>query len=239
MSVISLVIDNRETKIKDVFSEEYVKYSNLYCGDVILYNGDTPVFVFERKTIPDLLASIKDGRYKGQKAKLAASFDACATYYIIEGCGRFECNDSVTKGVIINTLLRDKIGIFYTHDVKDTVQLLKDVYARYVKSPETYTCTSKEPNSDACAFQKTKKLTENTYINILCQVPGVSQKTALAIAKKYVSVGALVNQLGSLSHEERVVCLKNICTVDSKGNSRKIGEKIALNVLDVFFAMQV
>ena len=48
----------------------YIIYKNLDLGDIIIEYNDIPLIIIERKTIPDLLASIKDGRYKEQKKRI-------------------------------------------------------------------------------------------------------------------------------------------------------------------------
>ena len=63
-SQIELVIDNRERELKTFFSNySNVKFGNLDIGDIVFrYQGDIVVLI-ERKTIGDLISSIKDGRY--------------------------------------------------------------------------------------------------------------------------------------------------------------------------------
>ena len=68
------IIYNREIYIKEYFEQNKdgypsIEYENLNLGDIIIYFKETPIFIIERKTLPDLLASIKDGRYIEQKKK--------------------------------------------------------------------------------------------------------------------------------------------------------------------------
>jgi ERCC4-type nuclease len=66
-------IDHREhelikhvTYLKTNFSqynELQISVENLPLGDIILSNGSKEEVIIERKTINDLLSSIKDGRY--------------------------------------------------------------------------------------------------------------------------------------------------------------------------------
>ena len=70
-----IVIDTHESKLKDYFSShEHIKFQLLEVGDIII-KEEKPVLVIERKTLPDLYSSIKDGRWKEQKnADLQATF---------------------------------------------------------------------------------------------------------------------------------------------------------------------
>ncbi len=69
-------IDYREKDLRYEFallekSAEFNKYneeikitsSNLAIGDIAIENNDKEVVIIERKTLQDLAASIKDGRY--------------------------------------------------------------------------------------------------------------------------------------------------------------------------------
>lgn len=65
---MEFIIDNRETKAKQYFEKhEYTNARNLELGDFVFKYNEDIVCLIERKTISDLLASIKDGRYKEQK----------------------------------------------------------------------------------------------------------------------------------------------------------------------------
>ena len=52
----------------------FTKYKQLDIGDAIIVDeNDNHVLIFERKTISDLLSSIKDGRYLEQSFRLQNS----------------------------------------------------------------------------------------------------------------------------------------------------------------------
>ena len=96
---IILKIDNREMKCKDYFNGlNEIEYSNLVYGDFQLVDktSNTIYFLFERKTKEDLLASIKDGRYKNQKNSILNAFQHTQYYYIIEGSHQYK-NDFKNK----------------------------------------------------------------------------------------------------------------------------------------------
>jgi 5'-3' exonuclease len=57
---------------------------------------------------------------------------------------------------------------------------------------------------------------------MLCQIPGISSVTALAIIEKYKS---LSNLLAELSKDDN--CLKDISYTNTKGQNRKINQKSA------------
>jgi len=143
-----LCIDHRETKLKDVWSGAKVssfgditpEYSNLEHGDIQIHRGDEPVIVMERKTISDLLASVKDGRYRGQKARMIDMYGASRVYYIIEGTvpsiTSTRKEDKIIHGAITNTRLRDKIGVFFTKNVEETAFLIMDIWKRVISEKQ-------------------------------------------------------------------------------------------------------
>ena len=91
MSEIILKIDYREHKLIDNVSRyldkkkdkyDYLTFEkcNLNIGDIIIEYKDikkelVSYFIIERKTITDMISSIKDGRYKEQKSRICAHVD--------------------------------------------------------------------------------------------------------------------------------------------------------------------
>ena len=71
-----IIVDYREKKLIDKLKcsqriSNVLEIRNLDIADIIL-QFETYSFYIERKTIPDLISSIKDGRYKEQKMRLQA-----------------------------------------------------------------------------------------------------------------------------------------------------------------------
>lgn len=91
---MKLIIDNREPflydKCKTTFSLPSIEISlaNLTLGDISLHTNDgKECIIFERKSLADLLASIKDGRYEEQSHRLihSSGLHTHNIIYIIEG----------------------------------------------------------------------------------------------------------------------------------------------------------
>jgi ERCC4-type nuclease len=53
-----------------VFKSIIVKSETLPIGDIIISDGNEDKIIIERKSVSDLLASIKDGRYEEQSYRL-------------------------------------------------------------------------------------------------------------------------------------------------------------------------
>jgi len=221
--MFSIKIDNRESKIKDILPELKlpVSYENLVHGDVQILMDDKPIFIFERKSIDDLIASIKDGRYKNQKMVLFQSgYVASQIYYIIEGNICWNKESAQVKGAVINTLLRDKIGIFYTKNVGDTVNFLLEMIQRVSKEPKKYVDEKSSERKIITMSQCDKNTPEICFINMLCQIPSINEKTAKGIAIRYKTMRQLI-----VEGDEKTLS-------EIKINGRKISSKVVENILN-------
>jgi ERCC4-type nuclease len=67
---------------------------------------------------------------------------------------------------------------------------------------------------------------ENIGEIMLCQIPGISSVTALAIMEKYKSITNLIKEL-----EINSECLKDICSTNAKGQTRKINKTSISNIV--------
>jgi hypothetical protein len=61
---------------------------------------------------------------------------------------------------------------------------------------------------------------------MLCQIPGISSVTSLAIMEKYMSLPNLIKEI-----ETNNDCLKNISYTNSKGQTRKINKTSISNIV--------
>lgn len=229
---VRMKIDHRESKIKALINKESVtcpiEFENMEHGDIIIYYADIPVYVFERKTIPDLRASINDGRYRNQKLKMMDQYHRGQIYYIIEGdCPLTE--EGVT-GAIINTMLRDKIGIFRTKDIYDTLRLLYDVVNRFQKDPHKYISSCDDQLRPSLTNRK-----ESIFVNMLCQIPHISVKTANAIQAKYTSFEDLHMLFEHKSRIERIKSLQDIMVLDKGGKNRRISATACESLVNSYY----
>ena len=61
---------------------------------------------------------------------------------------------------------------------------------------------------------------------MLCQIPGLSSVTALAIMEQYKDIPNLIKEL-----ETNTDCLKDITSTNSKGQTRKINKTSLANIV--------
>jgi ERCC4-type nuclease len=103
-------------------------------------------------------------------------------------------------------------------------------------NPTTQMLTTQKQNQtipsekDYCSVIKKVKKDNITKENIgeimLCQIPGVSFTTALAILSKYKT---LTNLITSIKDDKS--CLNDICTIDANGKSRKISQTTIATII--------
>lgn len=246
---VTLKVDHREGKWKECFAasgasgtdgasgveeKSNVVYENLEFGDFQVLVDDQVKLMIERKSIDDLLASIKDGRYKNQKARVLTQFASNQVYYIIEGkrsaynSNSVNVKDKIVQSAIINTMLRDKIAVFFTASVQETYQLIMCIYKRVVEDPVNYFVSS--ATEQTVVLSSAKDEPSKVWHCMLCQIPGISDKTATAIVTKWPSFQSMHQELSSVTADQRESVLGEL-----KQNNRKLGKRTVDGILKQFF----
>ena len=92
-----------ETVIK--FKDIKLVYDTLPLGDIIINDGNNDKLIIERKSVSDLVASIKDGRYEEQSYRLINSSGMYRSHivYIIEG-GLSQLINPVEKKMVYSAM---------------------------------------------------------------------------------------------------------------------------------------
>ncbi len=181
-----IIVDSREKSLFGILKDrdldiydgkiEILK-EQLDIGDIHLsfsHNDNNYLYIYERKTNSDLIASIKDGRYKEQKLRLMAS-GASSLNYIIEGdmitSLKNKNNQKITTGAYIHSIYRDKINVIFSSDLEDTSTFLLLMASKIIDKPEYFIgsfSNSSDVNShnyiDYCKIktEKNKNIDKNT-----------------------------------------------------------------------------
>ena len=142
-----LIIDNREGKLIELikatptFKIPY-ELQSLQIGDIIISSEKhlDKSIIIERKCVQDMLASIKDGRYKEQKIRLQA--EKCNSNgnklicYLIEGSSsdvRYPSEKTVFHGSIVSSIFRDEIPLIRTSNLNETLDIIIRIHERMNK----------------------------------------------------------------------------------------------------------
>ena len=179
-------IDNREHKLIQELQTRSLaapfEIAQLPIGDVVI--GST---TFERKTLADLQASVKDGRYREQKKRAVAN--GIALSYVIEGAFRFSDATDESKmltGCVVNTLVRDRIPIvFCPGGLAETADFIECLVRRMAADPAKYTPSDPDSSTQSASYtssiclKKKENVTPETCLVLqLACIPGISSKKA-------------------------------------------------------------
>jgi ERCC4-type nuclease len=245
---IKLLVDYRETKLIDILSKKKIEFitTNLPVGDILITTQDMKynLCCWERKTISDLNSSISDGRYHEQKARLL-QLNCEIKGYIIENAKSTDIFDSKCLGVMTNSMLRDRLFIARTTNIKETAKFI----IKHIKNKDKWLpnininnkTDISNSNSNPSESHKKESKTETTnlislvkkkshnpqkcYLDTLCLIPCVSEVSANIIINKYPNLLQLIE------------CLKNnpdeidTLRIVSNGKSRKLNKKIKENLI--------
>jgi len=147
---LAIIIDIREdTLYNDIFDRDLDIYKDkiditkepLDIGDVHIKYNDI-LYIFERKTVKDLISSIHDGRYREQKARMLSIYNTIQLSYIIEEddviSSKIYSNKSVIQGAYINTMFRDNIRVLFTKKIGETATLLLSIAVKIIENPKKF-----------------------------------------------------------------------------------------------------
>jgi len=207
----------------------------LQLGDILFMSDDeaTTFLCIERKSLPDLLASIKDGRYTEQSYRLTNCFpNPHNVVYLLEGM----LSTVKDKKLVISCIA--SLNYFKGFSVHRTVSLaetamyilcMADKVAREItKGTKPWLFAEKPAEStDYCDVVKVSKKANITKENIgqmiLMQIPGISSAISIEIMKPFSNFLEFVDRIRS--DPEYLTQIKV--------NGRKIGSNV-LKGIDEF-----
>jgi len=207
-------------------------------GDASITADGGGTWLMERKSVADLLASIKDGRYEEQSYRLQHAFDPRRVFYVIEGVLSVPKERKLVHATMTSLQVFKGFSVVRTSSVQETAEWLltmadkihRDVTQKHrtpFASPAPASVQEEQVStaeSYSTVVKKVKKanLTPQNMCEIfLCQLPGVSHVAAQAICKKYPS---LLELLDALKKDPK--CLDGTTTVDAGGKTRKLGKNV-------------
>tara|TARA_Y100000389_G_scaffold142440_1_gene140473 strand:+ start:4513 stop:5256 length:744 start_codon:yes stop_codon:yes gene_type:complete len=241
---MKLYIDNREPKqiinylnILNENTNYIIEVTNLELGDYLIYDeiNDKTLVIIERKSLSDLEASIKDGRYNEQSFRLNGNLLANHNiYYLIEGNIINYKNDKFR-----NTLYSSLVSISYYKGFSilnsvnniESAEIINSFVNKLVRE-KSKTCyynnieNLSEQKEDYVNVVKTAKKANITHDNIniimLMQIPNISHQTATTIINKFKT---LKNMILALENDE--YCLDSL---KLESSNRKISKNIINNI---------
>jgi ERCC4-type nuclease len=247
---MKVILDVREKslydqciKIKDdnkCFDNINIECMTLEVGDILIKDTDSDKIIIERKSVSDLIASIKDGRYTEQSYRLSGiEHHNHNIIYLIEGNLR---NLSKEKQMAYSSIFSINyykgFSVYRSDNVNESAYIILNMTLKlskekdkkpYYTVKQINTDTSEPKETKYCEVIKKEKKANITPENfgeiLLCQIPSVSSVTSIAIMNKYKTILDLINSI-----KEDSKCLDNITYSTSKNQTRKISKNCIENI---------
>ena len=186
-------IDTRESDLIKIFEflNHPINVSSLHLGDALIDN-----IIIERKTLNDLAASIKDGRYKEQSFRLQKALEEdFKVFYMIEG-NLDLYTGSIPKETLISavySLTMKGFQVLLTKSTKETAYFMIQFFEKHQKQNKEKECVYEDT---IVVKQKNTNITrDNVSIFMLCQIPSVSHVTATILMDNYKHISTLLEEM--------------------------------------------
>ena len=247
--MIQVLVDTRERILLEHMTESQdpvqknvveIKTQVLELGDVHIVITDEKsnsrrTLVYERKTLPDMISSISDGRYREQKVRLLATYAQRDIAYIIEGDSMHEslsrANHSVSSAYL-NMVYRDNIHLFFTKDVEQTSFFILSVCSKILSTPKNYLQAEADSKNISIGeytshikikSKKSHNITpDNCFLLQLSQIPTISHVVAKKIAAIYPTMCAFICALQKCSSQAERIQLLSTVKMVGKEKAAKI-----------------
>ena len=219
-ATMQLLIDLREPKplVQNIIAlnetcknKVIIIQKNLDIGDYVFYDevSEQPLLIIERKSLSDLEASIKDGRYKEQSFRLnEAPTHNHNIIYLLEGA-IVNYREVGFRSTLYSTLFSlnyyKGFSVINTLNQTETATMLVAFASKINREnkPGFYGDKALTSNStiDDCYIEtiKTSKKAhinrENIFQLMLMQIPGISNVSALALANEFKNMETLLQSL--------------------------------------------
>jgi ERCC4-type nuclease len=188
-------IDSRESDLIKIF--EFLKHpintSSLHLGDALIDN-----IIIERKTLTDLAASIKDGRYKEQSFRLEKALEEnYKVFYMIEG-NLDLYTGSIPKETLVSamySLISKGFQVLLTKNTKETAFFMIQFFEKNKKGEKETECVKVYEDTIVTKQKNTNITRDNISIFMLCQIPSISHVTATILMDKYKHITTLIEEM--------------------------------------------
>jgi ERCC4-type nuclease len=268
-------VDTRETDLLQhlnhqvanipVFKSITIQTETLPIGDIIICDDKEDKLIIERKSVTDLLSSIKDGRYEEQSYRLnGLNHHNHNIIYLVEGdvnrVNRFKTDNKIEKLTLYSSMFSlnyfKGFSVFRSFSLEESATIICNMAYKLEKSSLTdkkafyqNLCPKETEKTEKTEEEQTEKIetleqSEKDYVGVikkikkenitpdnigeimLCQIPGISSVTALAIMEKYNNLPNLIKEI-----ENNNDCLKDITSTNAKGQTRKINKSSISNIV--------
>jgi ERCC4-type nuclease len=239
-------------EVSPVYKDIQLVVETLPIGDILICDVETKkeVIVIERKTLRDLAASIRDGRYEEQSYRLnGLDVHNHNIVYLIEGdLNKFNVfKDRIEKlslySAMVSLNFYKGFSVLRSLNLEESALFICNMAYKIHKSnadgktpfyEQKPVSEDKDKDKDIpdnyCNVVKKVKKDNVTIKNIgeimLCQIPLVSSTIAVTVMQKFENLPNLITAIA-----ESKTCLNDLTTTNAKGQTRKISKAAIGNIL--------
>jgi ERCC4-type nuclease len=245
-NTILIIVDNRERGFYDLIKDQSNKNicvisRVLDIGDIVIEYQQNTVCLIERKTIPDLLSSVKDGRYEEQSYRLSYSnpIPSHNIIYLIEGpLPKKETEKKIALSCIVSLQLFKGFSVVKTITLKESVEYILHMALKcktnfdngkqlHYQETQVVVETQNIPKySEIVASSKKKNVTpDNIQEIMLCQIPQIGHTVSRIICNQFKNIHQLVDTVRENPHTLRDF------TYEQKGKKRKLSKTVVCNIM--------
>jgi len=247
---MKLILDIRERELINIceglikntsnFKDIIIEKETLELGDIVFRDKDNDLIIYERKSISDLIASIKDGRYSEQSYRLnGLEHHNHNIIYLIEGnIAKNLKEKQMVFSAMFSINYYKGFSLMRSSNIEETAYIICNSITKiikekdkspYYKNNELIECNKEEKSySSVIKKKKNANITHDNFGEIvLCQIPGISSVTACAIMKIFNTINNLIECI-----KKDNKCLDNITYETDKGQKRKISKSSIKNIIE-------
>jgi ERCC4-type nuclease len=241
-----------------IFKNIIVKSEVLPIGDIIISDEKEDKLIIERKSVSDLLASIKDGRYEEQSYRLNGSpYHNHNIVYLVEGdvnkANRFKSDNGLgsEKLTLYSSMFSlnyyKGFSVFRSFSLTETATILCNMAYKLgkdeTKKPFYQNTFLKEPGEEKDIGEQIET-SEKDYVNVIKKVKKenitnenideimlcqIPGISAVTALTIIEKYKSLANLIKELENDQD--CLKNISGTNAKGQTRKINKTSIANIV--------
>ena len=243
--MLECLLDSREQSLWEDLQQYPLsiptRVSMLPIGDIVIQKqqdeGNEILLMIERKTVRDLVQSLKDGRYHDQRKRWLEFRTQSPNSFVslwVEGDLLATPMDETVRSSLINSLLRlqskSNILIHHVRSRDAFLKSLRVVVDKFEKDPYHLvpdgTIQKAAPDVNMNQYRKSAHSQEQYWQDCLTLIPGVSSHTAQKIQILFPTIMSMINSVENNTRHT----LEQISEI-RVSEKRKVGDKLAQKII--------
>jgi ERCC4-type nuclease len=244
-----LIVDYREKRVVPEEECASCELAALPVGDFCIRetlqesSSERDLVLIERKTVADMAASIKDGRYRDQKARLLAS-SAVMLVYLVEGeIPKTSSVNGISSDALVTVInklfVHDKLRLVQTRDAADTWRFVKNLTMRINDGRVQIEYSKNERETKPGAYVHATKIRKcenldsphTIAIMQLAVLPHVSTRIAEAILQGADGASSMADLVDFLRRGNAISFIANLSLPMEGKRTRRLGVSLGTRVV--------